>query len=68
MGSILVKKPFEEGPISQKMQKTCKISHFCGSKTLEMGPDVQKFQKKKQKKQSNQLFLRGKNPQIWVGV
>ena len=28
MGSILVKQSLEEGPISQKLQTNCKISHF----------------------------------------
>ena len=47
MGSILVKKSLEEGPISQKSQKKGKISHFEVEKPLEMAPDLRKFRKKK---------------------
>ena len=48
MGSILVqKKSLEEGPISQKLLKNCKISNFLGRKwILEMGLDLQNDKKK----------------------
>ena len=52
------KKSLEEGPISQKWWKTCKISHFRDRKPLEMGPDLWKFQKNSQISH----FLREKNP------
>ena len=37
MGPILVKKSLQEGPISQTLQKTCKISCFKVEKPLEDG-------------------------------
>ena len=69
------KKSLQEGPFSQKLRKTCKISRFW--KTLRtwvptcenLGENRQtnkqinknKYKNKKQK-QTNQPFLRGKNP------
>ena len=44
--SLVKKKSLEEGPISQTLRKNCKISHFGGRKTLEMGLDFRKFWKK----------------------
>ena len=43
MGPILVKKSLQEGPISQTLQKTCKISCFKGTKTLRDGSNYTGF-------------------------
>ena len=58
MGSILAKKSLEEGPISQKLRKNCKIRHFCGRKTLR---NESQFAKILGKNRKNQPFLREKN-------
>ena len=58
MGPILAKKSLEEGPISQKLRKKCKIRHFCGRKTLR---NEFRFAKILGKKRKNQPFLREKN-------
>ena len=55
MGSILIKKSQEEGPISQKLWKIVKSAILKIEKPLEMGPHLQKFWKKL----LNQLFFEG---------
>ena len=50
MGPILVKKSLEEGLISQKLQKTCKISRFWGKKPLRNESRFAKITIKKKKK------------------
>ena len=65
MGPILVlKRCIEEGPISQKLSKTYKISLSWGRKPLRNGSRYAKILKNSQ----NSHFLRGKNPEMWVGV
>ena len=51
------KKSLEEGPISQKLQKNCKINHFGGRKTLKNGSPFAKIWGGGE--MSNQLFFEG---------
>ena len=53
MGPIFVKreKSLEEGLISQKLQKTCKISHLWGRKALKNGSQFVMILKKEKKKE-----------------
>ena len=51
-GPFQSKKFLEEGPISPKVQKNCKISHFSGRKTLRNGSQLAKILKKKKINQS----------------
>ena len=64
MGPSLVKKSVEEGPISQKLQKNRKISHFVVAKPFDMGPNLQKFCKN----HKISRFLGEKNLKAWLGV
>ena len=52
----MVKKSLEEGTISQKLQKNCKINHFWGRKTLR---NRSPFAKNWGGGMSNQLFFEG---------
>ena len=56
----------EEGPISQKLSKKFYIKSAIleVEKPLEMDPDICKNFENNQ----NSHFLRGKNPEMWVGV
>ena len=63
MGPILVKKSLDEGLISQKLQKTCKISRFQVEveKTLRNESRLAKIaiKKKKKKKIDQRVFFEG---------
>ena len=65
MSPILVKTSLEEGPISQKIAKKIKISHFCGRKTLRnVSPGFAKILEKKNR--SISLFW-GRNRKLEMG-
>ena len=53
MGSMLVKKSLEEGPISQKLRTTVKSAIFGVEKPFEIVPICKIFEKKQNKTKQN---------------